>query len=161
MIASSVLSGISQIQQASAQKSAYQYQAKVAEASASRESLNYEIRATETLKKLRAANSANIARGFAGGVLGTEGSSLAIRDVNDRLAGVDYMRDLDNAALSLTMGQAQAKQLTAAGDIAYSSGVMGGLGKIGMGVYEYSKIGSAPATKAASYTPSLLLSSPA
>jgi hypothetical protein len=153
MIASSVFSGLSQIQQASAQKSAYQYQAKVAEASASREALNYEIRATETLKKLRAANSANVARGFAGGILGTEGSSLAIRDVNDRVAGVDYMRDIDNAALSLTMGQAQAKQLTSAGDIAFSSGVMGGLGTIGMGAYKYSTIGSAPAkTKTATET---------
>lgn len=161
MIASTVFSGISQIQQGAAQKSAYQYQAKVAEASASRESLNYEIRATETLKKLRSANSANVARGFAGGVLGTEGSSLAIRDVNDRTAGVDYMRDLDNAALSLTMGQSQAKQLTTAGDIAYSSGVMGGIGTIGTGLYKYSTIGSAPTAKTASYTPSLLVSKPA
>lgn len=149
MIASSVLSGISSIQQASAQKSMYQYQAKVAEASATREALNYETRATDTLKKLRAANAANRASGYAAGVLATEGSYGLVQDINTRTAGEDYMRDINNAQTSMTMGEAQAKQLTAAGDIAYSSGITSGLAKIGMGAYEFSTIGSAPTKTAA------------
>ena len=139
MIASSVLSGIQSITQGNAQASAYKMQAKVSEAKASREALNYELRANNTLKKLRSANSANVARGYSGGILGTEGSPLLVQTANSRNAGEEFMRDVDNAKFALTMGEAQASQFLQAADKAQSSGYMGAIGKFataGAGYYD-------------------------
>ena len=139
MIASSVFSGLQSIAQGNAQASSYRMQAKVAEMKATRESLNYELRATNTLKKLRSANSANVSRGYSGGILGTEGSPLLVQTANTRNAGEEFMRDVDNAKFALTMGEAQANQFLQAADTAESSGMWGAVGKFAMagaGYYE-------------------------
>jgi hypothetical protein len=139
MIASAVLGGLQSITQGNAQAANYRLQAKVSEAKASREALNYELRANNTLKKLRSANSANLARGYSGGILGTEGSPLLVQTANSRNAGEEFMRDVDNAKFALTMGEAQSKQFLDAADTAQSSGYTSALGKFAMagaGMYE-------------------------
>lgn len=132
MIASSVFSGLQSIAQGNAQASNYRLQAKVTEMKATREALNYELRATNTLKKLRSANAANVSRGYAGGILGTEGSPLLVQSANSRNAGEEFMRDVDNAKFALTMGEAQANQFLQAADTAQSSGMWGAIGKFAM-----------------------------
>ncbi len=94
----------------------------------------------ETLRKLNTANAATVARGFAGGIQGFEGSSKLRVTVNTREAGRDYETDLSNAANALLAGNAQADIYGNAADIAVRGGLLDAATKLATGGYELSKV---------------------
>ena len=138
--ASSVFSAFSSFSQGKSQQAMYNLQAKQAQADAARKALQYEERANETLRKLNTNNAATVARGYAGGILGLEGSSKLITAINTREAGRDFNTDLSNAANAILAGNAQSEIFGTSGKIAARGGLLDAAGKLATGAYEFSKI---------------------
>lgn len=143
-VATKVLGAVNTLQQASAQSSMYKVQAEQAKLEASRKALQYEQRANDTLKKLRESQSAVVARGFASGIIGTQGSPGLVASVNEKVAGEEFIRDLSNASDATTFGQVQSNLLMSASKTAYTSGLLSSAATLGEAAYSYSKIGKAP-----------------
>jgi len=118
----------------------YRLQAMQTQADSARKALAYEQRANETLRKLNANNAATVARGYAGGIVGLEGSSKLITTLNTREAGRDYQTDLSNAANAMLSGNAQSDIYGNAADIATRGGLLDAATKIATGAYEVSKV---------------------
>ena len=138
--ASSVFSAFSSFSQGKSQQAMYNLQAMQTKADAARKALQYEERANETLRKLNSNNAATAARGYAGGILGLEGSSKLISAINTREAGRDFMTDISNASNALMAGSAQSDIFGTAGKIAARGGLLDAAGKLATGAYEFSKI---------------------
>jgi hypothetical protein len=138
--ASSAFSALSSFSQGKSQQAIYNLQAKQAEADAARKALAYEERANETLRKVTAANAANVTRRYAGGVLGFEGSAKLVETMNFREAGKDFMADISNAANALMTGSAQSEIFGTSGKIAARGGLFDAAGKLATGAYEFSKV---------------------
>lgn len=138
--ASSVFSALSSFSQGKSQQAMYNLQAKQAEADAARKALQYEERANETLRKVTAANAANVTRRYAGGVLGFEGSAKLVETMNFREAGKDFMADISNAANALMAGSAQSEIFGTSGKIAARGGLFDAAGKLATGAYDFSKV---------------------
>jgi hypothetical protein len=138
--ASSVFSAFSSFSQGKSQQAMYKLQAMQTQAEASRKALQYEERANETLRKLNANNAATVARGYAGGIQGLEGSSKLITTVNTREAGRDFQTDLSNASNALLSGNAQSEIYGNAADIATRGGLLDAATKLATGGYELSKV---------------------
>jgi len=138
--ASSVFSAFSSFSQGKSQQAMYNLQALQTQAESARKALQYEERANETLRKLNANNAATVARGYAGGILGLEGSSKLITAINTREAGRDFMTDISNASNALMAGSAQADIFGTAGNIAARGGLFDAAGKLATGAYEFSKV---------------------
>ena len=85
-VASTAMSASQSMSQAKSQAAMYRLQAMQTQADSARKALAYEQRANETLRKLNANNAATLARGYAGGIVGLEGSSKLITTVNTREA---------------------------------------------------------------------------
>jgi hypothetical protein len=126
--------------QAKNQASMYRLQALQVQAESARKALAYEERANETLRKLNANNAATVARGYAGGIQGLEGSSKLITSINTRDAGKEYTTDLSNAANALLSGNAQSEIYGSSADIATRGGILDAATKIATGAYEVSKV---------------------
>ena len=126
----------------------YQMQAKQAEVEADRRAVQYEIQANEVLRKVNSANAAVVARGFAGGVSGFEGSAALIQDINSTRGGKEFTFALSNSDMAKRGGLIQATLYEQAGKTAEQSGYFDAAGKLGQAVYMSTKIGSAPETKA-------------
>lgn len=139
-VGSTLMSASQSMSQAKNQAAMYRLQAMQTEADAARKALAYEQRANETLRKLNSANAATVARGFAGGVVGLEGSSKLRVTVNTRDAGRDFETDLSNAANSILAGNAQSDIYGNAADIATRGGLLDAATKIATGGYELSKV---------------------
>jgi hypothetical protein len=138
--ASSVFSAFSSMSQGKSQQAMYNLQAMQTKADSARKALQYEERANETLRKLNSNNAATVARGYAGGIVGLEGSSKLIAAINTREAGRDYQTDLSNAANAMLSGNAQADIYGSSADIATRGGVLDAATKIATGAYEVSKV---------------------
>jgi hypothetical protein len=147
-VASTAMSASQSMSQAKNQAAMYKLQAMQVQADSARKALAYEERANETLRKLNANNAATVARGFAGGIQGLEGSSKLMVSVNTREAGRDYSTDLSNAANALLSGNAQSEIYANSADIATRGGMLDAATKIATGAYEVSKVykTSAPAS---------------
>lgn len=139
-VGSTLMSASQSMSQAKNQAAMYRLQAMQTEADAARKALAYEQRANETLRKLNSANAATVARGFAGGVVGLEGSSKLRVTVNTRDAGRDFETDLSNAANSILAGNAQSDIYGNAADISTRGGLLDASAKILTGGYELSKV---------------------
>jgi hypothetical protein len=145
--AGSTLFGAAQsMSQASNQNAMYRLQAMQVQADSSRKALAYEQRANETLRRLNANNASTIARGFAGGIQGLEGSSKLIASVNTREAGIDYMTDISNASNALMAGSTQANIFGTSGEMAARSGSLDAAFKLATGAFELSKVIKTSAT---------------
>jgi hypothetical protein len=145
-VASTAMSASQSMSQAKNQQAMYKLQAMQTEAESARKALQYEQRANETLRKVTAANAANVSRRYAGGVLGLEGSAKLIETMNMREAGRDFMMDIDNASNALMTGSAQSDIFGTAGDIAGRSGRLDALSKLAGGAFEVSKTYKTSAT---------------
>jgi hypothetical protein len=110
------------------------------QAESARKALAYEQRAIETLRRLNSNNAATVARGFAGGIQGLEGSSKLITAINTRDAGKEYSTDLSNAANAILSGNVQSDIYGSSGDIATRGGILDASTKIATGAYEVSKV---------------------
>ena len=139
-VASTAMSASQSMSQAKSQAAMYRLQAMQTQADSARKALAYEQRANETLRKLNANNAATVARGYAGGIVGLEGSSKLITTLNTREAGRDYQTDLSNAANAMLSGNAQSDIYGNAADIATGGGLLDAATKIATGAYEVSKV---------------------
>jgi len=139
-VASTAMSASQSMSQAKSQAAMYRLQAMQTQADSARKALAYEQRANETLRKLNANNAATVARGYAGGIVGLEGSSKLITTVNTREAGRDYQTDLSNAANAILSGNAQSDIYGNAADIATRGGLLDAATKLATGAYEVSKV---------------------
>ena len=123
----------------------YQMQAKQAEVESDRRAVQYELQANEILRRTNQANAAVVARGFAGGTQGFEGSAALVQSVNNTRGGKEFTFALQNADMVKRSGLIQATLYEGAGQIAEQAGYFEAAGKLGQAAAGSSKIGSAPA----------------
>lgn len=145
-VAMAVVSAIGSIQQGKAQKSYYQVQAAQTRVESDRKAIQYQIQANQVLQKVNAANASVVARGFAGGVQGFDGSSALLQAVNTTKGGKDFITALDNSDSIRRSGLIQATLYENAGKTAEKAGYFDAAGKLAMAAASYSKIGGPPAT---------------
>jgi hypothetical protein len=122
----------------------YQMQAKQAEVESDRRAVQYELQANDILRRTNQANAAVVARGFAGGTQGFEGSVGLIQAVNNTRGGKEFMFALQNADMAQRGGLIQASLYRGAGQIAEQAGYFDAFGKLGSAGMSYAKLGSAP-----------------
>jgi len=122
----------------------YQMQAKQAEVESDRRAVQYELQANDILRRTNQANAAVVARGFAGGTQGFEGSAGLIQQVNNTRGGKEFMFALQNADMAQRGGLIQASLYRGAGQIAEQAGYFDAFGKLGSAGMSYAKLGSAP-----------------
>jgi hypothetical protein len=125
----------------------YQMQAKQAEVESDRRAVQYELQANEILRRTNQANAAVVARGFAGGIQGFEGSAGLIQSINNTKGGKEFTFALQNADMTKRSGLIQASLYQGAGQTAEQAGYFDAAGKLGQAAYMGSKIGSAPSTE--------------
>jgi hypothetical protein len=140
-VGSTLLSAYQSYQQGRAQSAMYDIQALQARAEAERKSLEYELRANDTLRSLRQRNAANLARGYGGGVVGLEGSSKLVETVNNKEAGRDLMFDISNTKNAILQGNTQSEIYNTSANIAMQSGILDAGSKLIMAGYAYNQIG--------------------
>jgi hypothetical protein len=119
----------------------YQMQAKQAEVESDRRAVQYELQANDILRRTNQANAAVVARGFAGGTQGFEGSAGLIQQVNNTRGGKEFMFALQNADMAQRGGLIQASLYRGAGQIAEQAGYFDAFGKLGSAGMTYAKIG--------------------
>jgi hypothetical protein len=89
-----------------------------------------------------------VARGFAGGTQGFEGSAGLIQSINNTRGGKEFTFALQNADMAKRSGLIQATLYEGAGQIAEQAGYFDAAGKLGQGMMMMSSIGGAPKTAA-------------
>lgn len=124
----------------------YQMQAKQAEVESDRRAVQYELQANEILRRTNQANAAVVARGFAGGTQGFEGSAGLIQSINNTRGGKEFIFALQNADMTKRSGLIQSSLYEAAGQTAEQAGYFDAAGKLGSAAFMYSKIGGKPST---------------
>jgi hypothetical protein len=125
----------------------YQMQAKQAEVESDRRAVQYELQANEILRRTNQANAAVVARGFAGGTQGFEGSAGLIQQINNTRGGKEFMFALQNSDMTRRSGLIQSSLYQGAGQIAEQAGYFDAAGKLGSAGFMYAKMGSAPSTE--------------
>jgi hypothetical protein len=128
--AMAVFSAIGEYQSGQAKKRLYDTQAKQVTVEAERKAVQYRQQANQVLRKQASANSAIIARGYAGGVDPFSGSGDVARRAVDTAAGREFEIVLANADAALRGGAIQAKLYEAAGDQAGRQGAFNALAKL-------------------------------
>jgi hypothetical protein len=122
----------------------YQMQAKQAEVESDRRAVQYELQANEILRRTNQANAAVVARGFAGGTQGFEGSAGLIQQVNNTRGGKEFIFALQNADMVKRSGLIQSSLYQGAGQIAEQAGYFDAAGKLGSAGFQYAKLGGPP-----------------
>lgn len=138
------VSAYGSIQAGQARNKMYQMQAKQAEVESDRRAVQYELQANEILRRTNQANAAVVARGFAGGTQGFEGSAGLIQQVNNTRGGKEFMFALQNADMTKRSGLIQASLYQGAGQIAEQAGYFDAAGKLGSAAFQFAKIGGPP-----------------
>lgn len=145
-IAAAVFSAYGSIQEGKAKKDYYQLQAAQTKVESERKAIQYQMQANQTLQKLNATNAAVVARGFAGGVQGFDGSSALVQAINNTKGGKEFAFALGNADAVTRGGLIQATLYENAGETAERAGYFDAAGKLAMAAGSASKIGGAPST---------------
>jgi hypothetical protein len=143
-IAAAVTSAYGSIQQGKAQRSNYQIQAAQTRVASEREAIKYEFQANQILQRVNSANASVIARGFAGGTQGLEGSAGLIQAVNTTKGGKEFMFALGSADGVRRSGLIQATLYESAGRTAERAGYFDAAGKLAMAASTYGKMGGPP-----------------
>jgi hypothetical protein len=125
-------------------KAMYQMQAKQAEIESGRRAVQYEIQANQILSRTNQALASTVARGYAGGTQGFEGSAALVQQISQTKGGKEFMFALDNADMTRRGGLIQASLYEQSGSIAEQTGTYEAIGKVGQAFAAYSSIGSAP-----------------
>ncbi len=98
------------------------------------------------MQRTNAANAAVIARGFAGGTQGFEGSAALIQSINNTRGGKEFTFALGNADGTRRASLIQASLYEQAGATAERTGYFNAAGKLGMAALTYGTLGGAPAS---------------
>jgi hypothetical protein len=149
---SSILGAFGAIRQGRQQSEMYKLQGQQAQLKASRDQLQYEQLANQSLQKLQQTNAAAAARGFASGVSGFSGSAKLVQDVNAMRAGKEIGVLQESGKAAKSFGDIQASMFEEAADQAVTSSYFDAIGNIGMAAFSFAQVmpGGAPdAAKAA------------
>jgi hypothetical protein len=147
-VAMAVVSAIGSIQGGKAQRSNYELQAAQTRVESERKAIQYEFQANQILQRVNNANASVVARGFAGGTQGFEGSAALLQAVNSTKGGKEFAFALGSSDAIRRSGLIQSTLYESAGRTAERAGYFDAAGKIGMATLSYSKIGGAPTTQA-------------
>jgi hypothetical protein len=147
-IAATVVSAYGSIQEGKAKRDYYNLQAAQTRVESDRRAIQYQFQANQILQRINATNASVIARGYAGGVGGFDGSSALVQAVNNTRGGKEFAFALGNADAVRRGGLIQATLYESAGKTAERAGYFDAAGKLGMAAMSSSKIGSAPTTSA-------------
>jgi hypothetical protein len=147
-VAMAVVSAIGSIQGGKAQRANYQVQAAQTRVESERKAIQYEFQANQILQRVNTANASVVARGFAGGTQGFEGSSALIQAVNNTKGGKEFAFALGSSDSIRRTGLIQATLYESAGRTAERAGYFDAAGKLAMAGSSYSKTGGAPTTQA-------------
>jgi hypothetical protein len=149
---SSILGAFGAIKQGKQQAAMYKLQGQQAQLKASREQLQYEQQANNTMQSLMKTNATAAARGFASGVSGFSGSAKLTQERNEFTAGKDIGVLQESGKAAKSFGDIQANMFKQAADDAITSSYFDAIGKIGSAAFSSSQVmpGGAPnAAKAA------------
>jgi hypothetical protein len=150
-IAMAVISAVGSIQEGKAKKDYYQVQAAQTRVESERKAIQYQFQANQILQRVNNANASVIARGFAGGTQGFEGSAGLIQAVNTTKGGKEFAFAMGSADGVRRSGLIQATLYESAGKTAERAGYFDAAGKLGMAAGTYGKMGSAPSGGEVSY----------
>lgn len=143
-----VVSAYGSIQEGRAKRDYYNLQAAQTRVETDRKAIQYQFQANQILQRINASNAAVVARAFAGGTQGFEGSAALVQAVNNTRGGKEFAFALENADSVRRAGLIQATLYESAGKTAERAGYFDAAGKLGMAAMSASKIGSAPTTSA-------------
>lgn len=143
-VAMAVVSAFGSIQQGKAKQDYYKVQAAQTLVESERKAVQYQFKANQILERVNAANASVIARGFAGGIQGFDGSAALIQGINNTKGGREFVFELDNASGVRRSGLIQSTLYENAGDMAKKAGYFDAAGKLAMAGASYGQIGSAP-----------------
>lgn len=141
--AGQVFQGLNALQQGQTQASMYRLQQIQLESKLINDRLNMTRQSNDVLRRLNAANASAVARGYAGGVKGYEGSSALLMELNDKYAGQDLEVIQQNIQTSGTYGDIQNSMLTTAADKAISGSYSEAFASVGKAFYLYSTLKTA------------------
>jgi hypothetical protein len=147
-VAMAVVSAFGSIQEGKAKNDYYKMQAAQTRVESERKAIQSQFKANQILQRINSANASVIARGFAGGVQGLDGSAALIQAVNNTRGGKEFAFELGTADAVRRGGLIQATLYESAGKTAERAGYFDAAGKLAMAGASYSKQGSAPTTKA-------------
>ena len=143
-IALTAISAYGSIKEGQDKKKYYDQVAQQSRIEGDRKAIQYEFQANQILQRTNAANAAAIARGFAGGTQGFEGSAGLIQTINNTRGGKEFMFALGNADATRRSSLIQASLYEQAGATAERTGYFNAAGKLGMAALTYGAMGSAP-----------------
>jgi hypothetical protein len=138
---SSILGAFGAIRQGKQQAAMYKLQGQQAQLKASRDQLQYEQQANQTMGRLLQTNAAAAARGFASGVSGFSGSAKLVQERNEFVAGKDIGVLQESGKAAKSFGDIQASMFREAADQAVTSSYFDAIGKIGSAAFSFSKTG--------------------
>lgn len=147
-VAMAVVSAFGSIQEGKAKKDYYQMQAAQTRVESERRAIQSQFKANQILQRINTVNATAVARGFAGGVQGFDGSAALIQAVNNTRGGKEFAFELGTGDAIRRGGLIQATLYESAGKTAERAGYFDAAGKLGMAAFNYSKVGSAPTTQA-------------
>ncbi len=140
-IAMTALSAYGSIKEGQDKKKYYDQVAQQSRIEGERKAIQYEFQANQILQRTNAANAAVIARGFAGGTQGFEGSAALIQSINNTRGGKEFTFALGNADGSRRASLIQASLYDQAGVTAERTGYFNAAGKLGMAALTYGSLG--------------------
>jgi hypothetical protein len=147
-VAMAVVSAFGSIQEGKAKNDYYKMQAAQTRVESERKAIQSQFKANQILQRINSANATVIARGFAGGVQGFDGSAGLIQAVNNTRGGKEFAFELGTADAVRRGGLIQATLYESAGKTAERAGYFDAAGKLAMAGSSYSKVGGAPTTQA-------------
>ena len=143
-VAMAVVSAFGSIQEGKAKNDYYKMQAAQTRVESERKAIQSQFKANQILQRINSANATVIARGFAGGVQGFDGSAGLIQAVNNTRGGKEFAFELGTADAVRRGGLIQATLYESAGKTAERAGYFDAAGKLAMAGANYSKVGGAP-----------------
>ena len=147
-VAMAVVSAFGSIQEGKAKNDYYKMQAAQTRVESERKAIQSQFKANQILQRINSANATVIARGFAGGVQGFDGSAGLIQAVNSTKGGKEFAFELGTADAVRRGGLIQATLYESAGKTAERAGYFDAAGKLAMAGASYGKGGGAPTTQA-------------
>lgn len=142
-VAAAVISAYGSVKEGQEKKKYYDQMAQQTRVEGERKSLQYEFQANQILQRTNTANAAVIARGFAGGVQGFEGSAALVQSINNSRGGKEFMFALGNADGTRRASLVQASLYEQAGATAERTGYFNAASKLGMAAASYGALGGA------------------
>jgi hypothetical protein len=146
-VAMAVVSAFGSIQEGKAKQDYYKMQAAQTRVESERKAIQSQFRANQILQRINSTNASVIARGFAGGVQGFDGSSSLIQAVNNTRGGKEFAFELGNSDAVRRGGLIQATLYESAGKTAKQAGYFDAAGKLATAAASYGKVGGAEGGK--------------